>query len=299
VIASWAFDATPFPNGGIPPSTGSAALSTSAWGGSITNFSGLNGTQSLALVGSAGNDTFLELSFSAAGWTNLGVSYWTRWSSASGFTSHNWRWSTDGVSFTPVAGNFAPDDVLFEQRTPEFSGIAALRNAAGVKLRVYLSGASGGSVNNRIEDLVLTGVRYSAAWLSRFPAVNGAAASKSADNDGDGLSNFAEWTFDLDPFTGDGGEAATGGIVLAPDPSDGNALKRWPTITFTRRLDAPQLSYAPQQSLDLAAWTGGCVLVATSAGATAESERVTFRATTPLDGAGSAPRVFLRVRVRE
>src|SRR5689334_21506444 len=79
VIVSWAFDTPPFTSGSVPPSSGTGTFSTTGWGGTIDSFSGINGTPSIALQqGTGGNGTYLEISFSAAGRANLGVSYWTR-----------------------------------------------------------------------------------------------------------------------------------------------------------------------------------------------------------------------------
>jgi endonuclease I len=296
VLVGWNFDITPF-SSTILSSSGSGTISTAGWGGSVTNFGGVSG-QSLALVGSSGNNTFIELSFSATGWTNLAIQYQTRWSSTSAFNTHTWQWSTDGTNFTAIPGNYGPTNgptgnVEFVARAVDMTGIAALRNAGSVKLRLYLSGASGSS-NNRIDDLVITGVRYSSAWLAQY-ALGGASGGKSADADSDGLSNFAEWAFDSNPLSGTAAPISATGTVQAPDPNDGGALKSFPTISFTRRTDAAGLTYSAEQSTDLSDWDSGTVLVSTTPVPGSQRETVVFRSSIPIRGNGSTPRVFLRV----
>src|SRR5439155_4228341 len=91
------------------------------------------------------------------------------------------------------------------------------------------------------------------------------------------------------------------GLGDYPDPNDGNTIKLYPTITFNRRTDAPQLGYVVQSCSDLAAnvWNSiGAVQVdATTAGIPTGMERVTFRSAEPIGGAGMLAPQFLRVSV--
>lgn len=301
VIVGWNFDLTPFSTT-ILSSSGSGTISTAGWGGSVTNFGGVSG-QAIALVATttaASNNTFIELSFSAAGWTNLGISYQTRWSAANtAFTTHTWKWSTDGVNFTTIPGNYGPTNgptgnVEFVPRTVDLSGIAALRNAANPKLRLYLSGASSNGSNNRIDDLSITGIRYSSAWLSQY-SLGGANAGKSADPDGDGLNNFAEWAFDSNPLSGSATPLSATGSILDADPNDAGVQKLFPTITFIRRTDTSSLTYSAEQSIDMADWDSGPVLVSTTPVSGTQTETVVYRSTFPLSGNGAAQKVFFRV----
>ena len=301
VIVAWNFDTTPF-SSTILSSSGSGTISTTGWGGSVSNFGGVSG-QSLALVGtnsSTSNNTFIEVSLSAAGWTNLGISYQTRWSSASAFNTHTWKWSTDGVNFTTIPGNYGPTNgptgnAEFVPRTVDLSGIAALRNVPNLKLRLFLSGATVNGTNNRIDDLSITGLKYSSAWLAEFPI----GGTKSADPDGDGYSNFSEWAFDMNPSSGSLSPVSTTGSILAADPADGGAMKLFPTITFTRRTDSAPLVYTAEQSPDLSDWDNGTVLISTTPVVGAQKETVVYRSSIPLSGNRSAQKVFLRVTVSE
>jgi endonuclease I len=294
VLASWNFDVVPYPTS-IPPSAGTATLSTAAWTGNVSNFAGVTG-QSLALVGNAGNNSHIELSFSTLGWTNLQLTFQTRRNASGSFTAGTWSWSTNGTQFTNIAGqNTVATSEVFEPRGLDFSEIAALQNAPIVYLRYTLTGASNSSANNRVDDLTVTGSRYSTAWLTRFPALAGANAEPSADPDGDTLANLTEWAFDLDPLTTSGVPLTAFGIVIAPDPEDGNLPKSWPTVRFTRRTDTASLLLVPEQSQDLRAWTDDCVLVSAAAGPTPQSEVVVFRGTVPIGVANT----FFRIRIRD
>ncbi len=85
-----------------------------------------------------------------------------------------------------------------------------------------------------------------------------------------------------------------------PDPNDGNIVKRYPTLTFNRRTDAPQLGYVVQMNGSLPGnWIStGAVLVSTSTvGLPAGMQRVTYRSAFPASNAGALTPQFLRVQV--
>ena len=78
------------------------------------------------------------------------------------------------------------------------------------------------------------------AWLAAYPALVGADRSRDADPDHDGLSNFAEYAFGLDPTKGTGPP-----LVTVPNRTSG-------TFTYTRRDPAlTGLSYVYQYSPNL------------------------------------------------
>ena len=155
-IASWNFDTTPYTSP-IPASSGNGSISLTGWGGTFTNFGGVTG-QALALEGTAGNGTYIEVDFSMAGYRGLSISFSTRGTST-GYTSGLWSWSANGGPFTTLPGvNTASTSSTFISETVDFSGQTALNNASTVRLRYTLSGASGSSPNNRIDDLVLSAI---------------------------------------------------------------------------------------------------------------------------------------------
>lgn len=119
------------------------------------------GTLSLqgGTVGGSGpgnNGAYFEIAFSMVGRSALDVSYATRGSSASAFTSQTWSWSTDGVNFTDfhvVTGTTAT--AFFAATLPTLS---ALDGAATAYLRVVFAGATSATSNNRLDNLTLTAV---------------------------------------------------------------------------------------------------------------------------------------------
>ena len=162
VVAYWNFNS--FDSGvdtTIAADRGSGTISLSGWGGDVANFGGsttnsLNGDPagaSLSLQGgadTAGNGTLIELSFSMSGMQGLDVSYWTR-KTGTGFDANRWSYSTDGSNFTefgpvinPTSGDLSPP-----------LSLAALDDIDTAFLRYTLSGATGSSGNNRIDNLVL------------------------------------------------------------------------------------------------------------------------------------------------
>ena len=308
VIASWNFDVwpnavAPFWSPTISASAGSGSIQLAGWSSTTGNsgtgtndkFAGVTGG-SLSLVGTSGNGRWFDVVVPTAGWAAISATLSTRGSST-GYTSGTWAWSADGTTFTAIPGVNTATTATFFQTVPlsiDVSTIGALNNAPAITLRCTMSGATSTSGNNRIDDLTILGTRYSAAWLSRFPPLIGAAAARTADLDGDGLNNFGEWAFDLDPFEGKGAPSSAGPAVSAPDPADGNTVKMWPTIRFTRRTDAPQIAYIVEHSTSLGSWNTGSVFISSQPSGEAGSELATFRASVPLTG--NTPAVFMRVR---
>ena len=310
VIASWNFNApvnasTPKFASPIPANAGAGEVRLSKW--NSTAGSGVNGTNdaftgvtgsSLSLIGANGNGGNVDLVFSASGWAAISVNFFTR-GTATGYTSGTWSWSIDGVNFTSIAGlNTASTASEFSPlpAVVDLSNIPDINNAASVTLRYTLAGATMSTGNNRIDDMKISGTRYSSTWLARFAPLLGTDAAYTADPDHDGLSNFAEWAFDLDPFEPNGSTGLTPGTALLPDPADGNALKLWPTLTFTRRIDAQPPTYMIESSGNFTLWSSGLTPLSTAPGPSIGSERATFRGTAPLTGNGAASPTFGRVR---
>ncbi|MEK0448076.1 MAG: hypothetical protein RL088_344 [Verrucomicrobiota bacterium] len=310
VIASWNFNSAPNAtspvwNPTIPASAGSGQIQLNGWTGTSgstvpgtsDDFTGVTGT-SLSLIGTGGNGRSLDLIVPTAGWAGITATLFTR-GTTTGYNSGTWSWSADGANFTAIQGlNTASRSGSFQTvpLTVDVSAVGDLNNLPSIILRYTLSGATDPAGNNRIDDLTVLGTRYSQAWLARFPPLTGANALRTADIDGDGLMNFGEWAFDLDPFNASGTPASAGALIAAPDPADGNIVKNWPTIRFARRTDSPSIAYVVEYSTDLSGWQNDAVFIGAEPGSNAGSEIATFRARIPLTGSGSGPRVFLRVR---
>ncbi len=307
VIAAWNFNTAPNAvnpmwNPIIPPSAGSGEVRLGGWsaasGGTVpgtnSNPNGVTGS-ALSLIGTGGNGRSLDVVVSTSGWAGMSATLFTRGSST-GYNTGNWSWSADGTNFTPITGlNTASQSSSFQQipLIVNVSTIGAANNLSVFTLRYTLTGATGSTGSGLIDDLTILGTRYSQSWLARFPPLTGASALRTADPDNDGLNNFGEWAFDLDPFSGGGSPSRAGAPVSAPDPSDGNIVKSWPTVRFARRTDAPQISYFVESSTDLSSWAADGVLVATESSGEAGSELAIYRAGKSLSGNG---KVFLRVR---
>jgi hypothetical protein len=418
IIASWNFDTAPYPNP-LGASTGTGSISFSGWTGTVTNFGGVNNTQALALQGTAGNGSYIEIDFSMAGYSGLMVTFMTR-GTTTGYTSGLWSWSVNGGAFTTLPGvNTATTSTIFSSKSVDFSGQAALNNAAAVRLRYTLDGSSGQSPNVRIDDLTLSATQvpivsavvnnpdayeqglqaasitvssslsagagglavhfqlggtaaapgnagadyslsgnsapgvvtipqgatsatltftpvadndptefdetvsftlqssagyfvgspnsasvtihdntpYSAAWADQFPGFTGSAAAPLTDIDLDNIPNLLEFAFSGDPFHSDTAILPLIGRMDFADPADGNTVKPYPTISFTRRTDAPDLVYSVEISNDLANWTNDVEEISVTTTADPNVEQVVYRGLTPLSGNGSVSPVLLRVRV--
>ena len=78
---------------------------------------------------------------------------------------------------------------------------------------------------------------------------------------------------------------------IPPAPAD--TLRHFPTLTFTRRTDAPNLTYAVETTTNLAAnnWTSATPVFvsSTTANMPANTEQAVYRAPLPQDGPNAAP----------
>jgi hypothetical protein len=117
------------------------ALFSDAAGGSIAMEGG---------TGTANNNAYFQFQFNMAGYKDLAVSYATR-GTTSGFSTHTWSWSTDGVAFTNF-GTIAGRNVT-SWSTQSLSTLAALDNASNAYLRLTFSGATTAAGNNRLDNI--------------------------------------------------------------------------------------------------------------------------------------------------
>ncbi|MEO8353844.1 MAG: hypothetical protein ABI680_19120, partial [Chthoniobacteraceae bacterium] len=154
--------------------SGAGTIYLDQWDGSVASFSGYIG-QSLALIGSNGNGSHIDFEFSALGYRDLSVTFFTR-GTATGFNTGVWSWSTDGVSFIPLPGvNTATRDTSFDANGEvlvDFSEVPALNHAASVTLRYTLDGSTSSGGNNRLDELVV--------HATHIPSLNVMAAGGAA-----------------------------------------------------------------------------------------------------------------------
>jgi len=138
---------------------------------------------------------------------------------------------------------------------------------------------------------------YNNDWLSLFPTFHGTTAALMADPDNDKIPNLLEFAFNGDPQHSNMSVLPTIGQMNFADPADNNAIKAYPTISFDRRTDAPNLTYAVEISNDLVNWTNNVEQISATPDAAPNMEEVVYRGLTPLSGNGAVTPVFLRVRV--
>jgi len=100
------------------------------------------------------NGKSVVIKFSMTGYQNPILTFATRGSST-GFNIHQWAWSTDGTNFTNFGDNTANTTSTWLTKTLDMSLINDLDGAAGVYLRLTVSGASSASGNNRLDNIVI------------------------------------------------------------------------------------------------------------------------------------------------
>lgn len=155
-------------------STASNPERTSFGGSTLNSFAGgeaVTGT-ALALANSSANGKSLFFSFSTFGYEDLILSFATR-GTASGFNTHAWAWSTDGISYTSIVGNTAVTATTFEVKTLDLTTITGLDNASTAYLRLTLSGATSASGNNRLDNIQLNATPIAVPEPSAMAIVGG------------------------------------------------------------------------------------------------------------------------------
>ena len=130
--------------------------------------------------------------------------------SGSGAGTESWSYTVDGTTFVPLG------DVDVVDGDPvvigwNFEGISGLDNNALFAVKVTFSQGSGGTGgNNRFDNLVLSGnplVGSYAAWVETHLPPNAhqdlTVSGMSEDIDGDGRSNFHEFSLNTSPVVAD------------------------------------------------------------------------------------------------
>ena len=144
------------------PATGTTSTEINGFGGTTLNATGsmstvTTGIAALAVVGGAAsvpagtfgaNGKAMVFSFSMSGLQNLSVSYAVQ-RTASGFTTQQWDYSTDGTNWFNAAtvGAFPAAFAV-----SSFSLASGLNNAATAYMRVTFTGATSATGNNRMDN---------------------------------------------------------------------------------------------------------------------------------------------------
>ena len=108
-------------------------------------------------TGNANNGRNLTFAVSAAGFSNIVVSFATQGTST-GFNSNQFQYSLDGVSFVDFSPPYAPATafgavpLVFSLAT-----IVGLNNNPNAAFRIVFNGASSSTGNNRIDNIVVEG----------------------------------------------------------------------------------------------------------------------------------------------
>jgi glucose/arabinose dehydrogenase len=154
-------------------------------------------------------------------------------------------------------------------------------------LRFTVTDTGGQTASTQVNVIVANGISAWQAWLlAKFtPAEQGdsAVSGEDADFDGDGLTTLLEFALGGDPKRSD---------VRQVEPIIGEDAG-YLTLTYTRTLNAPNLTYTVEASTDLVAWSPAGV-VTLSVVPEGARERVTVR--DAVLGSSSARR-FLRLNV--
>ena len=127
----------------------------------------------------------------------------------------------------PGTAAFAPANTAATTASFDLPGVYALRLTAS------------DSALSTPDDVSVTMRDTPGAWLLRHPGIG----TLNDDPDGDGRTNWYEWTLSLDPSSGAGAD----GIVVA---LENDHL----TLTYTRQKSSPFVSYTVQVTGDLSAW---------------------------------------------
>jgi hypothetical protein len=144
-----------FLNGQNGSSDWSANTELSAFGGTLQNTAGTgfstvtSGAAALALINQTANGKAAVFRFSMAGFQDLAVSYATQ-RTTTGFTTQTWAFSTDGTNWTDHQ-TLTSLPAAFATQT--LTTITGLNGAADAYLRLTVTGATGASGNNRLDNI--------------------------------------------------------------------------------------------------------------------------------------------------
>ena len=150
---------------------GAAQMSLANYGGTVRTFvgstvnaqSGDPAGQAIAMIEADGGEgTFLEFSFDMTNLASLTIDYWSR-TTATGYQSNQWSWSSDGLNFTNFGAVITHPDTSTSGYSFNLS-TSALDDVTTAYLRYTLNGATSESGNNRIDNIT-----FSATTIEAVP----------------------------------------------------------------------------------------------------------------------------------
>ena len=114
--------------------------------------------RALHLNGYANNGSSLTWTADTTGFSSIGLSFATRRTST-GFNNNQFQYSIDnGISWMDFGSPYLPD-TEFGLQNFDLSGVPELENNPGVGFRIVFDGATTYSGNNRIDNLVVSGIQ--------------------------------------------------------------------------------------------------------------------------------------------
>ena len=136
-------------------SSSDAVIGGASSGTSVNKVTGdANGKDFIIASGTKGalpdypeNGKSIVFSFSTTGYKDIVLTYATL-ASSTGFTSQQWRYSTDGINYTSFGSAITPGTITYTAtgiETVNFSSATAVNNDATVYFELTLSGSTGGS----------------------------------------------------------------------------------------------------------------------------------------------------------
>ncbi|HCQ11844.1 hypothetical protein [Flavobacterium sp.] len=158
---------------------GSSTWTTATTGNELTAFAGSTVNDPRGAMASAGfsycpvggaslssNGKSMVVKFSMSGFQNPILTFAARQSGSTSYTTYQFAWSIDGISFTNFGSNLAPTTTSFALKTLDLSSINTVDGAASVYIRITFSGASNATSNNRLDNIVVnaTSIPVSTTW---------------------------------------------------------------------------------------------------------------------------------------
>lgn len=131
------------------------------------------GAYTLVAPGTPFNNGFsVVFKLPTTGYQDLILTYATR-GTASGYTTHDWSYSTDGITFTPHSTIGGRNATAFSNQTVDFSAISALDNLANVYIKLVVNGATAASGNNRFDNINFSGTPASSNTITTTTPIVG------------------------------------------------------------------------------------------------------------------------------
>lgn len=143
--SNWSVATTRQYFGGVAPSS------------SLCGVTAATGAYSLVTPATPFNNGFsIVFKMPTTGYQDLILTYDTR-GTASGYTTHDWAYSTDGTSFTNFSTIGGRNATTFSSQTVDFSPVSALDNKSFVYIKLTVTGGTVAGGNNRFDNVKFSG----------------------------------------------------------------------------------------------------------------------------------------------